>query len=421
MMINFLLLLITTNLFLMSKSNIFESFSDPLLFLSQIFSLIGTILLCYSFVLGSRSRFLENIFGGLDKVIKLHHIVGGISFVLLINHPILLAIKALPNLNLASKYLFLSTIFEYNTGIIALYGMIILLFLTIIIKLPYNIWLKTHDTFGIILFFACLHIFFISSDVSRYLPLRIWVFCNLAIGAFFYIYKVFLYKWFGPKYNYTVLKINETANILEIYLKPENESIKFKPGQFAFINFNHKGLKESHPFSFSSSPDEKIVRFSVKIFGDYTAKLRLLLPGTKCTIYGAYGRFYYNFFDKKDVVCIAGGIGITPFASLISYEEKHILPRKISLIYCAKNQNLAIYHDEFKEIQNRLSNFKYFPNFDDQMPKLNVQTIVQNIGDIKDKIFFICGPSTMMHEISAQLQINGVNLKNIIIEDFNFK
>ena len=228
MMINFLLLLITTNLFLMSKSNIFESFSDPLLFLSQIFSLIGTILLCYSFVLGSRSRFLENIFGGLDKVIKLHHIVGGISFVLLINHPILLAIKALPNLNLASKYLFLSTIFEYNTGIIALYGMIILLFLTIIIKLTYYIWIKTHDTFGIILFFACLHIFFISSDVSRYLPLRIWVFCNLAIGAFFYIYKVFLYKWFGPKYNYTVLKINETANILEIYLKPENESIKFK-------------------------------------------------------------------------------------------------------------------------------------------------------------------------------------------------
>jgi len=421
MMINILLVLITTNLFLLSKSNIIESVIDPLLFLSQLFSLLGTVLLCYNFVLASRSRFLENLFGGLDKVIKLHHIIGGISFVLLINHPVLLAVKALPNYVLASKYLFLSNTFEYNMGVIALYGMIILLLLTIVIKLPYNFWLKTHGVFGIVLIFASLHIFFINSDVASYLPLRIWIFLNLGVGMFFYIYKVFLYKWFGPKYEYILNRVNEVNGILEIYLTPINESIKFKPGQFAFISFDNKELNEAHPFSFSSSPDESTVRFSIKTFGDYTAKLHQLLPGEKCKIYGAYGRLYYNFFDKKDVVCIAGGIGITPFVSLIKYEEKHVLTRNISLFYCVGNSDLAVYNNDFKEIEKRLPNFKYIPNFDNQKLMLNGQTIKQLTGDLLNKIFIICGPSQMMHGISADLQKNGVKLSNIIFEEFNFK
>jgi len=420
-MINLIPLLITINLFLMSKANILESLSSPLLFFSQLFSLLGSVLLCLSFVLGSRARILEKIFGGLDKVIKLHHIVGGVSFVLLINHPILLAVEALPNYSLASKYLFLSSIFEYNVGVVALYGMIILLLLTLVIKLPYDLWLKTHDTFGIVLFFACLHIFFITSDVSRYIPLRIWMFVNLGVGMFFYIYKVFLYKWFGPRYEYTIEKINENADIIELYLKPVGESINFLPGQFAFISFEKDGFEESHPFSFSSSPNDSVVRFSVKIFGDYTARLRQLSPGTKCLIWGAYGRFYYNFFGNKDVVCIAGGIGITPFVSLIRYEENHVLPRKISLFYSAKNESLAIYHNYFIDVQSRLQNFKYFPNFDAQKPRLSSQSIIQDIGDLHNKLFYICGPTGMMHGLSADLQNSGVKSSDIIFEDFNFK
>lgn len=405
----------------MSKSNIASSFSTPLLFFSQLFSLLGTVLLCYSFVLASRARFLEKIVGGLDKVIKLHHIVGGVSFVFLINHPILLAVEALPNFNLASKYLFLSNIFEYNVGVVALYIMILLLLLTLVIKLPYDLWLKTHDTFGIVLLFASLHIFFINSDVSRYLPLRIWMFSNLTIGMFFYVYKVFLYKWFGPKYEYSIEKINEVSNAIEIYLKPVNESIKFKPGQFAFISFDQSGLEETHPYSFSSSPDEQLLRFTIKIVGDYTLKLKELKIGSKAKIWGSYGQFYYNFFDKIDVVCIAGGIGITPFVSLAKYEENYPLLRKIDLFYCAQNEKLAIYHDFFINLQNKLANYKYFPIFNDEKPRLTAQEIVKLVGGFNNKLFYICGPSGMMHGLSADLQKIGVKSKDIIFEDFNFK
>ncbi|MFA7301187.1 MAG: ferric reductase-like transmembrane domain-containing protein [Candidatus Shapirobacteria bacterium] len=405
----------------MSKSSIADSLASPLLFVSQLFSLFGTILFCYTFVLASRSRFLEKMFGGLDRVIKLHHIVGGISFVLLINHPILLAVEALPNYGLASKYLFLSSIFEYNVGVIAIYGMILLLLLTLVIKLPYDLWIKTHDTFGIVLLFACLHIFFISSDVSRYLPLRIWMFLNLGIGFYFYIYKVFLYKWFGPKYEYVVEKVVKTGDFIEVYMSHVNELLKYKSGQFAFVSFKQDGLTESHPFSFSSSPDEKFIRFTIKILGDYTLKLKDLKVGTMAKVWGSYGRFYYNFFENKDVACIAGGVGITPFVSLLKHEETRALTRNISLFYSAQSESTAIYNKYFSGLEKSLNNFKYFPNYGENMPRLTGKTIVDKVGSINNKLFFICGPTEMMHTISAQLKESGVKSNNIIFEDFNFK
>lgn len=414
-------LLITINLFILSKTGFDTSFDSPWLWASQLFSLLGTILLVISFVLASRARFLEKIFGGLDKVIKMHHIIGGVAFVLILHHPLFLALSVLPNFNLARQYLFLSADYIYNFGVLALYLMALLLILTLIIKLPYHIWIKTHDFLGIVLLLACLHIFFITSDVSRYLPLRIWMFVNLGMGIFFYIYKVFLYKNFGPKYGYTVEKVNQLGAVVEIYLKPDNESIKYKPGQFAFVKFEQEGLTEVHPFSFSSSPDDVYVRFSVKILGDYTSRLRNLAVGTKVLVWGAYGQLYYGFNGKKDVVFIAGGIGITPFVSLLRYETKHILPRKISLFYSAKNESSAIYHSDFTEWESTLNNFNYFPNFDEAKPRLCSQTIIDQLGNWQNKIFYICGPTAMMHSISAQLKENGVKPNNIIFEDFNFK
>lgn len=413
-------ILVTINLFVLSKGNIFVSFQNPWLFTSQLFSLIGTVLLCFTFVLGSRARFLEGIFGGLDKVIKIHHMLGGISFVLLLHHPLFLAVSALPSYSLAAKYLFFSNTASYNYGVIALYGMILLLLLTLVVSLPYDIWIRTHDMFGIVLFFACLHIFFISSDVSRYLPLRIWMFGNLGIGAFFYIYKIFLYKWFGPRYGYVVTKTVLLGDVLEIYLMPENESIKYKPGQFAFVSFDKDGIREAHPFSFSSSPDDSTVRFSVKILGDYTLRLKQIKEGLRCTIWGSYGKFYYGFADNSDVVCIAGGIGITPFVSLITYEVNHISDRKIYLFYSAKSERDGIYHDLFLDLQTKLPNFIYCPNFDSGK-RINCETIINETGNLDNKKFYICGPLSMMQGMSQQLLKNNVAKRNIIFEDFNFK
>jgi len=299
--------------------------------------------------------------------------------------------------------------------------MILVLLLTLVIKLPYHFWLKTHDFIGLTLFFACLHIFFISSDISRYLPLRIWIFFLLSLGIFSYIYKVFLYRWFGPKYKYTVKKTKQLGDIFEIYLSPQFSSLPFRPGQFAFINFNRPGLTESHPFSFSSPPGSPLLRFSVKVLGDYTAKLNQLTAGTPANIWGAYGQMYQHFSDDKDVVCVGGGIGITPFLSLIGHEVNHPQPRTIFLFYSAKSQVEAVYHAELSQLASTLKNFKYFPHFSDTQPRLTVDDIYHAVRSLDDRFFYLCGPKSMMDSLSLQLKNKGVPSDHIIFEDFTLK
>lgn len=89
-------LFITTGLFLMSKLGMDLSIYSNWQLVSQYISLIGTVLLSLSFVLGSRAKILDKIFGGLDRVIKMHHIIGGIAFVLLLHHPLFLTCQFHP-------------------------------------------------------------------------------------------------------------------------------------------------------------------------------------------------------------------------------------------------------------------------------------------------------------------------------------
>ncbi|MBI2465183.1 ferric reductase-like transmembrane domain-containing protein [Candidatus Shapirobacteria bacterium] len=181
------IILITLGMFVSSKADMTEVMATPWLSASQALALVGTALLSMSFVLSSRARFLESLFGGMDKVMKVHHIVGGISFLLIINHPLFLAIDAIPNFQIATRYFWLSTNLSYSLGVGALYTLVITLLLTLVIKLPYDLWLKTHDFMGLALLLGSLHVYTISSDVSRYAPLRIWMFGLLGVG-FFFIY-----------------------------------------------------------------------------------------------------------------------------------------------------------------------------------------------------------------------------------------
>jgi len=415
------LVILTLSLYLLSKADLKILWRYPWLSVSQMMSLVGVVLLSFTFVLGSRSKFLENWFGGLDEVNKKHQRLGKISYFLLLLHPLLLAVNVLPNVKAATNFLYLSQNNVYNFGVLALYLMTAVLFLTLVMKLPYHIWIVSHDFMGLVLLLGIFHVFLVESDVSHYLPLRGWILFMLGTGFYFYIYKVFLYKWLGPKHEYLVKRVKKIGDILEIYLEAKSKPIAFFPGQFVYLSFDDPELREAHPFTFSSSPDNKIVRFSVKILGDYTSKLKKLVPGTKAVIWGAHGRMYQGFYANKEVVCIAGGIGITPFLSLLEYEINHPKKRKIDLFYSVKSKNEAVYDRELEEWENRLERFIYHPNFGDSKPRLTMAKIKKTIGSVENKRFYLCGPTSMMKSMIKQLKNIGVKNNSIIFEDFNFK
>lgn len=407
----------TFNLWLLSKPGVAEITSDPWTSLSQVLSLLGTTMLAITFWLSTRAKFWEDIFGGLDKVNRIHHILGGLSLVFLVHHPLLLVINALPNWQVAARYVWLSGNTSYNWGVLALYSMILVLMATFLINLPYELWLKSHDFIGISLILASVHIFLISSDVSRFWPLRVWIFILLGTAVYAYIYKVFLYKWLGPKYKYQVKEVKVDGDLIWIKLTAVGEKMNYRPGQFAFVKFIKPGLGDFHPFSMMSVPEEAELEFGVKAVGDYTLKLKGLAEGTEAIVMGPNGRFGEKFLDKKEAVLIAGGIGATPIVSMIRQNNAH--DKNISVFYCSRKQECSYFQEIFNELSKDRPNMVYFEYIDRE--HLTAGEIEKQTGSLENKRFFICGPEKMMKDLAGQLHKYGVKKKDIIYENFNFK
>ena len=415
-----LLLLITLTLFILAKFQTNQTFVLTWLVASQLLSLLGVTLLSVSFLLSSRSRIVEDWCGGLDKVYKLHHLVGGLSFVLILNHPLFLVVNALPNTSLGFKYIWLSNILPYNFGVIGLYSMMLMLILTLFINLPYLIWKKTHELMGVALLFSVLHILTITSDVSRYVPLRFWIIFLLMIAVWSVIYKKFLYGVIGPKYLYVVDRVRKLDDVAEIYLKPTVKTMNYRAGQFAFVKFESLG-EESHPYSIASGSNSNEIVFGIKALGDYTLGVKEIKPGDKAILYGPYGKFYEGSLVNKDLVWIAGGIGITPFLGLLDDEIKKNNGRSVDLFYCVRSSTEAHFDQEIKNKLVMTNSVRYHQFCSNDKGRLNANVILEMLGTFSNKKFMLCGPVPMMESLAAQLQKLGVKNGDILFEDFNFK
>ncbi len=414
------LLAITLILFTLAKIENGGIFGLYWLTISQLLSLTGTTLLSLSFLLSSRLPFLEGLFGGLDKVYRLHHIVGGLSFVLLLHHPLFLIIDILPDLSFGWKYLWLSEFLPYNWGVLSLYFMLLMILLTLFIRLPYSLWKKTHELMGIALIFAGLHILTISSDVSSFMPLRYWIIFLLLVAAVSAFYRRFLYGVIGPKYKFLIKKIERRDDILVVDLHPVGKRMSPWPGQFVFIRFEGLG-EETHPFSIASIGLEGTLRIGIKILGDHTLQMIALREGVQVTAWGPYGKFWESYVSKKDLLMIAGGIGITPFLSMIETECRTTSSRKVSLIYSVTNPEEAVFDPDIKNMISNTPSISYFPYVSKVDGRLDAEKIINLSGSLAGKKILICGPDKMMNSLAQQFLQLGVKNKDIIFEDFNLK
>ena len=248
---------------------------------------------------------MESLFGGLDKVYKVHHLVGQITLVVILLHPIFLIIRALPNWNLVLVYLLPGLNIPYTYGIVSFFLLILLLVSTLAVKLPYKMWHFTHKFMGIVLILATWHALTAGRDIIQNPILRVWVLMFAVVGIISYFYMLFFYQLIGPKFNAIVSDLKIIGDITEIKFKTIGKKMVFNPGQFVFIKFlNIEKTFEIFPFSISSPNSEDLIRISAKKSGDFTSdKLPKVNIGDKVFLYGPYGKFgEKSFFEKKNML-----------------------------------------------------------------------------------------------------------------------
>ncbi|XOU95001.1 MAG: ferric reductase-like transmembrane domain-containing protein [Candidatus Kerfeldbacteria bacterium] len=399
-----------------------EITSYPMLLISQIASLFGMTLLSWSMLLSSRLHFVEYMFGGLDKVYAIHKKVSIYGIVLLIVHPITLALMNFPDKIFNLKF-FLPTNGQLplDVGIIGFWLFIILTVITLYIKLTYERWRFTHKFYGLALLFGYFHMLGTPSDTSIYPLLGYWMMAVGGTGLAAYIYIQFFYKSLAAKYKYKVSKIVKKSDTYLVSFEPEGNKMKYNPGQFAYITyFDSEVKKEMHPFSITSHVDENELSFAIKILGDYTSSLDNLKIGDQAEIYGPYGRFSDKLSDDKDLIFIGGGVGVAPFVSMVKDAAKKNNGQWVSLYYCTKTKNDACLDIELTGVLGKIPDSFYINQCSDNQGRLSVDTVMKRVRKIDNTVVFLCGPHQMMNDYQKKLIEQGLKKDNIVMEDFSF-
>ncbi len=403
----------------------------PLKYIAKIGSMGTTLLMCWAFILATRFRLIEHLFGGLDKVYKAHRRVGEIAFVLIFLHPLFLALD--PEFSFGGYFWIARMPGEAGhyylarmTGIVALLIFILLVALSIWITMRYHRWKQTHNFFGLLLILIVIHAVLANGEISAYPLLRAWFVAWVGLGLFCYFYKRLFYRWFGPLYDYVVDRVETLGDITEVYLRPGNprRAMAHKPGQFLYIYFeSHELSSEPHPFSISSAPQAEQLRISVKELGDWTGKLHTLEHGAHAFVWGPYGKFgqHITKHPDKEAVLLAGGIGITPFLSMV--EDENLRSRKspkVHLFYSVEKPAHNYYHSEIEKLDGNMERLHYLPHCSDEEGFLTADVISKRTGgNLGEKIFLICGPKPMMDSLREQLLEAGVPTDHIFTEDFS--
>lgn len=390
-------------------------------YLSQIFALVGFALFALTLILSSRSRFLEDRFGGLDKMYKTHRAMGKTAVLFLIIHPVLLALRWIPeDIPKAFWYLLpLHRRVEIDLGSWALWGILMLTILTVVVKIPYDKWKLTHKLMGFFFILGVVHFYFQGISFSENPALKIYLALLSAAGIIAWLYKSVFYDLLKKKSSFLVTNVERFPNnTVEIELRPQKKPEKFLAGQFYFFSFLSRDLPpENHPFTICHEAEDGKLKIMVKSLGDYTSALfESIEPGIPAILEGPYGRFYYRNANPNQI-WIAGGVGVAPFLSwanqLLQEPDQDL---NVDFYYCVKNISAATYLETFRDLEEKMPGFHAHLICEETHGYFKVS----NCSGIQEKEIFICGPGNMRKAILKDLKDLNVPQRQIHFEEFDF-
>ncbi|NBF02087.1 oxidoreductase [Pseudomonas sp. Fl5BN2] len=308
--------------------------SDTWLSSATLSLILGSAALAYmavSCLLAARWGFVERLFGGLDRVYEVHKWLGIWALVFASYHMVFKANlevwNSVPILEW-SKYW---TRMVRQLSYVAL-GLIVLLALNR--NIPYSQWRWWHKLSGPLFVIVILHWLSFKSPIALDTPSGIWLTVLCALGVLGALYKLLLYPLVAKAGEYQVSAVKVEKSSLHLELTPLGQGFAFKPGQFAFLSMQEKGLREPHPFTIASAHSEDgRIEFVIRALGDYTQRLRKQVKvGMRADLYAPYGRFKRPLEGAREI-WIGGGVGISPFISWLQDEAAGQFD-KATLVYC---------------------------------------------------------------------------------------
>jgi ferredoxin-NADP reductase len=207
-----------------------------------------------------------------------------------------------------------------------------------------------------------------------------------------------------------------------------SDKISYAPGQYMEWTLPHQQVDSRgnrRYFTLASSPTEDTVRLGVKFYqkgSSFKRALHGVAPQAKIMAGQLAGDFTLPQDTNKKLVFIAGGIGITPFRSMIKYLIDTKQRRDIVVFYSNKLDSERMYTDVFDAAQQMvgipivytLTDESHIPSdWKGEQGRIDAAMIAKHVPDWKERIFYLSGPHAMVVGFEEVLKKMGVSSGNI--------
>jgi ferredoxin-NADP reductase len=215
-----------------------------------------------------------------------------------------------------------------------------------------------------------------------------------------------------------ISQLSPTATLVTLRVQPGQTPVAFLAGQYAALSFRRTGRPTVvRCFSIVSGPsDQDRLQFGIRTSGAYTRALAAIEPGTPVQVHGAWGSFVLPPNDTSQLVWLAGGIGITPFMSMLREQIARRQPRPVTLIYNAAAAD-APFLDELRAISQQQPWFRLY-HLTDRLGAEQVSRLVSSLGTTPAN-YYICGPDGYMKHVFTLLRAARVPQASLHAEAFS--
>jgi ferredoxin-NADP reductase len=156
--------------------------------------------------------------------------------------------------------------------------------------------------------------------------------------------------------------------------------------------------------------------------------LRSVPLGTEVKIEGPFGNLRLHNDRSRAAVVLTGGIGITPFRSILLHVAKEKLPQHIFLFYANRRPEDAAFLVELQQLEKQIQNYKLIAcmtemqkssqSWTGERGAINSAMLEKYLKEVASPVYYITGPPEMVKAMHLMLTDSGVDDDNIRIEEF---
>lgn len=381
----------------------------------------AVVAMALTLILATRPPLVEPLFGGLDRMYRVHKWLGISAMVLMILHQ-----QIEPDFERLVRETSLGELGE-EAGELAFNALLALVVVSwfrrlpfIGLEIPYQLWRFSHRFMGALFAIVVFHQFFVDMPAGVD-PTFMLVLNSFGIaGVVAWIFTELVAPYLRRR-EFTVTEISQTKGTTTLTLRPEGRAMRWRPGQFTFFRAPEAGLSEPHPFTIASAPrPDGALTLSIKGLGGWTRRLPdALRTGMSVQVEGPYGRFDFRKGGARQI-WLAGGIGITPFvawAESLTEAER----RNIHLVHCVSTPEEAIRLEILEAAAARNPRFSFQVVATARDGRLTAERLIGMAPfAVRDADLWFCGPKGLKDGILKDLKALDQTPRRVRFEHFEF-